>query len=288
MTSISNGGSFLPKSSGVEGANPYGRVIHFGIREHAMGAIINGIALHGLTKIYAGTFLVFSDYMRGSVRLAAIMDLPVTFVWSHDSIGVGEDGPTHQPIEHLVSLRSIPNFSVIRPADGNEVSVAWREIIRRRKPVGLILSRQNLPVFDRNSCGSAEGLTNGAYVICDSDGTPDAILIATGSEVSLAISAARTLKESGINVRVVSAPCLEWFRETSNEYREQVLPKSVKARVAIEAGVSQGWREIVGDEGEIISLEHFGASGSASTLFKEYGFTVENVITKVKSVIKND
>ena len=288
MTSISNGGSFLPKSSGVEGANPYGRVIHFGIREHAMGAIINGVALHGLTKIYAGTFLVFSDYMRGSVRLAAIMDLPVTFVWSHDSIGVGEDGPTHQPIEHLASLRSIPNFSVIRPADGNEVSVAWREIIRRRKPVGLILSRQNLPVVDRNSYGSADGLVNGAYVICDSDGTPDAILIATGSEVSLAISAAKTLIESGINVRVVSAPCLEWFRETSNEYKEQVLPKTVKARVAIEAGVSQGWREIVGDDGEIISLEHFGASGSAGTLFKEYGFTVENVITKVKSVMKND
>lgn len=286
MTSISNGGSFLPNSSEVQGANPYGRIIHFGIREHAMGAILNGIALHGLSKIYGGTFLVFSDYMRGSVRLASIMDLPVTFIWSHDSIGVGEDGPTHQPIEHLAALRSIPNFSVIRPADGNEVSIAWREIIKRRKPVGLILSRQNLPIIDRKNFSPAEGLANGAYVLCDTDGSPDAILIATGSEVSLAISAANALKERNIKVRVVSAPCLEWFSETSQAYRESVLPKEIRARVAIEAGVAQGWREIVGDEGVIISLEHFGASGSAGTLFKEYGFTVDNVVAKVESVIK--
>jgi transketolase len=287
MTSIANGGSFLPNSSDMPGANPYGRVIHFGIREHAMGAILNGITLHGLTKTYAGTFLVFSDYMRGSVRLAAIMDIPVTFVWSHDSIGVGEDGPTHQPIEHLAALRAIPNLAVIRPADGNEVAVAWREIIKRRKPVGLILSRQNLPIIDRSCCGSADGVAKGAYVVCDSDGIPDAIIIATGSEVSLAITAANTLKESGIKVRVVSAPSLEWFAETDAAYKESVLPKSVKARLAIEAGIGQGWRELVGDAGEILSIEHFGASGSAGTLFKEYGFTVENVMVKVKSVMKN-
>jgi transketolase len=287
MTSIANGGSFLPKSSNISGANPYGRVIHFGIREHAMGAILNGITLHGLTKTYAGTFLVFSDYMRGSVRLAAIMDLPVTFVWSHDSIGVGEDGPTHQPIEHLAALRAIPNLAVVRPADGNEVAIAWREIIKRKKPVGLILSRQNLPIIDRSCCGSAEGVAKGAYIVCDTEGTPDAIIIATGSEVSLAISAANSLKEGGIKVRVVSAPSLEWFAETDAAYKESVLPKSVKARVAIEAGIAQGWRELVGDAGDILSIEHFGASASAGTLFKEYGFTVENVVAKVKTVMKN-
>jgi transketolase len=215
------------------------------------------------------------------------MDLPVTFVWSHDSIGVGEDGPTHQPIEHLAALRAIPNLAVVRPADGNEVAIAWREIIKRKKPVGLILSRQNLPIIDRSCCGSAEGVAKGAYIVCDTEGTPDAIIIATGSEVSLAISAANSLKEGGIKVRVVSAPSLEWFAETDAAYKESVLPKSVKARVAIEAGIAQGWRELVGDAGDILSIEHFGASASAGTLFKEYGFTVENVVAKVKTVMKN-
>ncbi|MEN9735754.1 MAG: hypothetical protein RL129_464 [Actinomycetota bacterium] len=284
-TTISGGGSFLPSNSDMKGANPFGRIIHFGIREHAMGAILNGIALHGLTKVFAGTFLVFSDYMRGSVRLASLMKLPVTFVWSHDSIGVGEDGPTHQPIEHVASLRAIPNFTVIRPADANEVAVTWREIIKRQEPVGLILSRQNLPVIDRGCCGSAEGVANGAYVLCDSEKNPDVIIIATGSEVSLAVTAASKLKEEGIQVRVVSAPSLEWFKKTPSTYQESVLPKSVRARVSIEAGVSQGWREWVGDAGEIISIDQFGASGSAGELFKEYGFTVENVVTKVKATI---
>jgi transketolase len=287
-TNIPNGGSFLPKSSSMKSANEFGRVIHFGIREHAMGAILNGITLHGLTRTFAGTFLVFSDYMRGAVRLAALMDLPVTFVWSHDSIGVGEDGPTHQPVEHLAALRAIPNLAVIRPADANEVSVLWREIIKRRKPVGLILSRQNLPVIDRSCCGASENAANGAYILCDTEGTPDAILIATGSEVSLAISAANELKKDGIKVRVISAPSLEWFREKDKSYRDSVLPPTVKARVAIEAGISQGWHEWVGDKGAVIGIDHYGASGSAGALFKKFGFTVENVVSTVRVVLKND
>ena len=286
-TNIPNGGSFLPASSSMKNANEYGRVIHFGIREHAMGAILNGITLHGLTRTFAGTFLVFSDYMRGAVRLAALMDLPVTFVWSHDSIGVGEDGPTHQPVEHLAALRAIPNLAVIRPADANEVTIVWREIIKRRKPVGLILSRQNLPVIDRSCCGKVEGAANGAYIVCDTEGVPDAIIIATGSEVSLAITAAGELKNEGIKVRVVSAPSLEWFREMDAKYRESVLPSNVTARVAIEAGISQGWHEWVGNDGAIIGIDHYGASGSAGELFKKFGFTVENVVKTVKAVSKN-
>jgi len=270
----------------MEGADPYGRVIHFGIREHAMGGILNGIALHGLSKPFGGTFLVFSDYMRGAVRLAALMDIPVTFVWTHDSIGLGEDGPTHQPIEHVASLRLIPNLAVIRPADANETSIAWREVIKRAKPAGLALSRQNLPVLDRTVFASAEGVANGAYVLSDSEGTPDVIIIATGSEVALAITAQATLKEQGVKARVVSAPCLEWFEQTSEAYRESVLPAAVKARVSVEAGVAQGWREYVGDAGEIISINHFGASASAGTLFKEYGFTAEAVVAAAQSSIK--
>jgi transketolase len=287
-TNIVEGGSFLPTSSKMPGANPYGRIIHFGIREHAMGAILNGIALHGLTRVFGGTFLVFSDYMRGAVRLAALMDLPVTYIWSHDSIGVGEDGPTHQPIEHLAALRAIPNLSVVRPADANEVTVAWAEIVRRRKPVGLILSRQNLPVIDRSKYGNASGVVNGAYVVCDTAKVPDAILIATGSEVHLAIKAAENLKLEGIAVRVVSAPSLEWFSETTLEYQESVLPKTVRARVAIEAGVTQGWHKWVGDSGRIIGIDHFGASASAGSLFEKYGFTVENLVNTVKSIIQDD
>ena len=277
-TTITGSGSFLPASSAMAGANPYGRIIHFGIREHAMGAIINGITLHGLTKSFGGTFLVFSDYMRGSVRLAALMDIPSIFVWTHDSIGLGEDGPTHQPVEHIASLRLIPNFAVVRPADANETAIAWREVIKRGKPVGFALSRQNLPVLDRSNCASAEGTAKGAYIICDTKGVPDVILIATGSEVHIAITAGELLAKKNISARVVSAPSLEWFEGQNAAYREEVLPSAVKARVSIEAGVGSGWYKYVGDSGEIISLEHFGASASASELFKEYGFTPENIV----------
>ncbi len=276
-TTINGGDSFLPSSSQMENANPYGRIIHFGIREHAMGAILNGIALHGLTRSFGGTFLVFSDYMRGAVRLAALMDIPSIFVWTHDSIGLGEDGPTHQPVEHIASLRLIPNFAVIRPADANETAIAWREVITRRKPVGFALSRQNLPVIDRTKCGSAEGVAKGAYIVCDTEKEADVILIATGSEVQVAIAAVELLKLQSISARVVSAPSLEWFEEQSDSYKESVLPKKIKARVSIEAGVGAGWHKYVGDTGEIISLEHFGASASAGELFNEYGFTAENV-----------
>jgi transketolase len=250
-----------------------------------MGAILNGIALHGLTKPFGGTFLVFSDYMRGSVRLAAIMDIPVTFVWTHDSIGVGEDGPTHQPVEHVASLRLIPNFAVVRPADANETSVAWGEIIKRGKPAGFALSRQNLPVIDRTECGSAAGVAKGAYVVCEAEGTPDVILIATGSEVSVAIAARALLASEGIKARVVSAPCLEWFEQEGAAYRESILPVAVKARVSVEAGVGAGWREYVGDAGEIISLDRYGASAAAGVLFREFGFTAENVAAAAKKSI---
>ena len=285
-TTIEHGGSFLPSTSQMAAADPYGRIIHFGIREHAMGAILNGIALHGLTKAFGGTFLVFADYMRGSVRLAAIMDIPSTFVWSHDSVGVGEDGPTHQPVEHLASLRAIPNFAVVRPADANEIVIAWREILTRQKPAGLILSRQNLPVVDRSIYASAEGVAKGAYILKDSEGTPDVILIATGSEVQYAVAAQALLAAQGVQARVVSAPCIEWFNQCTDSYRESVLPTAIRARVSIEAGIAQGWREIIGDCGVAISLEHYGASASAGYLFKEYGFTPENVVSAAMSSMK--
>jgi transketolase len=284
-TTIEGGGSFLPISSEMKDANPYGRIIHFGIREHAMGGILNGIALHGLTKPFGGTFLVFSDYMRGAVRLAALMNLPVTFVWTHDSIGLGEDGPTHQPVEHLAALRAIPNLTIVRPADANETTIAWREIIKASKPTGLILSRQNLPTIDRTIYASAEGTKFGAYIIKDSVGIPDVILIATGSEVALIVAAATQLAAQGIQARVVSAPSLEWFAAQSAAYRDSVLSPSVKARVSVEAGVAQGWREYVGDAGEIISLDHFGASASANTLFVEFGFTSDHVVAAAKKSI---
>jgi transketolase len=285
-TTIEGGHSFLPASSEMKDADPFGRIIHFGIREHAMGAILNGIALHGLSKPFGGTFLVFSDYMRGSVRLAALMNIPSTFVWTHDSIGVGEDGPTHQPIEHVASLRAIPNLAVIRPADANETAIAWREVITRQKPAGLILSRQNLPVLDRTQYASAEGLAQGAYILKDSVGTPDVILIATGSEVQYAVAAATMLENQGVKARVVSAPCIEWFNEQSDAYKESVLPSAVRARVSIEAGIALGWREIIGDAGVAISIEHYGASAAAGVLFKEYGFTAENVVESALSSIK--
>lgn len=285
-TTIEGGRSFLPTSSVMKDADQYGRIIHFGIREHAMGAVLNGIALHGLTKPFGGTFLVFSDYMRGAVRLAALMDIPATFVWTHDSIGLGEDGPTHQPVEHIASLRAIPNFAMIRPADANETAVAWREVIKRQKPVGFALSRQNLPVLDRAVVTSAEGVKNGAYVLSDSAAKPDVILIATGSEVHVALGAQKLLADKGVHARVVSAPCLEWFAEQSPEYRNSVLPSDVKARVSVEAGVALSWRDIVGDAGVSVSLEHFGASAGAGILFKEFGFTPENVANAALHSIK--
>lgn len=286
-TSIEGGKSFLPLSSTMKDANPYGRIIHFGIREHAMGAILNGISLHGLTRSFGGTFLVFSDYMRGAIRLAALMDIASIFVWTHDSIGLGEDGPTHQPVEQIASLRLIPNFALIRPADANETAVAWREVLTRNKPAGFALSRQSLPVIDRSVYGSVEGVAKGAYIICDTKSAPDVILIATGSEVHIAISAAELLQSHSISARVVSAPSLEWFDEQEDSYKQSVLPVKIRARVSIEAGVGSGWHKYVGDAGEIISLEHFGASASASELFTEYGFTAENIVAAALRTISN-
>jgi transketolase len=285
-TTIEGGGSFLPSSSAMKGANPYGRIIHFGIREHAMGSILNGIALSGLTKSFGGTFAVFSDYMRPAVRLAALMKLPSIFVWTHDSIGLGEDGPTHQPIEHFAALRAIPDFDVIRPADANEVAAAWKIIIKSRKASGILLSRQNLPVFDRTKFGSVDGVARGAYILKEASRSPQLILMATGSEVSLAVESAQALEESGIATRVVSIPCFEWFNQQSQTYKDEVLPPSVKARVSIEAGISQGWREYVGDAGACVSLERYGASAGANVLFKEFGFTVDNVVATAKKVLK--
>ena len=289
-TTIEGSASFLPAASQMANADPYGRVIHFGIREHAMGAILNGMALHGLVKPFGGTFLVFSDYMRGAVRLSALMQLPVTYVWTHDSIGLGEDGPTHQPVEHLASLRTIPGFSVIRPCDANEVTVCWQEIIKRLRPSGLVLSRQNLPVIDRSKYSPAQEAAKGAYVLAygssSSKNECDVILMATGSEVSLAILAREKLIAEGIKARLVSVPCLEWFMEQSESYRNEVLPKSIKARVSIEAGVAQPWYRFIGDSGVAISVEKFGASASGEILFKEYGFTVDNIVSAAKESIK--
>jgi transketolase len=284
-TTIEGGGSFLPSTSAMKGANPYGRIIHFGIREHAMGSIINGIALSGLTKAFAGTFAVFSDYMRPAVRLAALMKLPSIFVWTHDSIGLGEDGPTHQPIEHFAALRAIPDFDLIRPADANEVAAAWKEILKRRKACGILLSRQNLPVFDREVFGSIDGVARGAYILKEASSAPKVILMATGSEVALAVTSAMQLEESGVPTRVVSVPCFEWFNEQDQKYKDEVLPPSIKARVSIEAGIAQGWRDYVGDNGACISLEHYGASAGANVLFNEFGFNVANVIETVKKVL---
>ncbi len=282
-TSIKGGGSFLPASSSIDGANPYGRIIHFGIREHAMASILNGITLHGLTRSFGGTFAVFSDYMRPAVRLAALMQIPATFVWTHDSIGVGEDGPTHQPIEHFAALRAIPGLDVIRPGDANEVTEAWKKIITRDRACGILLSRQNLPVFDRTVCQPASGTAHGAYVLKDLP-NPKAILIATGSEVSLAIDTHPALATEGINVRVVSAPCLEWFAEQDQSYKDSVLSPGV-VKISIEVGIAQGWRELIGDSGVAISLEHYGASADAKRLFKEFGFSVDNVAAVVKKAI---
>jgi transketolase len=272
-TTIGGTTSFLPDEPG-------GRTIHFGIREHAMAAIMNGIALDGLTLPYGGTFLVFSDYMRGAIRLSALMDLPVTYVLTHDSVGVGEDGPTHQPVEHLAALRAIPGLDVIRPGDANETAWAWRHLLARRRPAALILSRQNLPVPDRlaDGLGAARDLCGGAYVLADTPLTKiDVLLLATGSEVQLAMEARELLQADGIGARVVSAPCLEWFAEQTSEYREDVLPGAVRARVSVEAGIAMPWRGLVGDAGRCVSVERYGESAPAGALFAKLGFTAEAV-----------
>jgi len=280
--------SFIPtgKQTREWSGGPYGRTLHFGIREFGMGLILNGIALQGLTRPYGGTFLVFSDYMRAAARLAAIQQLGVTFVWTHDSIGLGEDGPTHQPIEHLAALRVIPDFDVVRPADANETAAAWVAILRNDRPAGLCLSRQALPTQDPKVAKIAN-VAKGAYILREaSTGTPDVILIATGSEVGLAMSAAEALEKGKIATRVVSMPCREWFERQSKSYQEKVLPTAVKARVSVEAGVPMGWRELVGDAGEIIAIDHFGASADAATLFREFGFTPEKVVAAAKKSLK--
>ncbi|MFF7559004.1 transketolase [Streptomyces pseudovenezuelae] len=281
-TTIDKTSSFLPKDNALPEADPYGRTVHFGIREHSMAAEMNGIALHGNTRIYGGTFLVFSDYMRNAVRLSALMQLPVTYVWTHDSIGLGEDGPTHQPVEHLASLRAIPGLNVVRPADANETATAWAEILRRHAtdpaPHGLALTRQGVPTYAPNPDAA-----KGGYVLRDSSTeAPDVVLIATGSEVQLAVAARERLEAEGVGTRVVSMPSVEWFEEQPREYRESVLPPSVRARVAIEAGIGLTWYRFTGDAGRIVSLEHFGASADAKTLFAEYGFTPENVVAAAR------
>ena len=275
-TTIEHGGEFLPASSTIPGADPFGRVLHFGVREHAMGAILNGIALGGLTRPFGGTFLVFSDYMRGAVRLSALMNVPVTYVWTHDSIGLGEDGPTHQPIEHLWSLRAMPNLAVVRPADGNETSAAWHATLAQRSPVGLILSRQNLPTVT-DSADAMAGVRRGAYVVADSP-DPQVLLLATGSEVHLAVQAYERLSADGVASRVVSMPCLEWFDAQDRAYRDSVLLPSVRARVAVEAGATIGWWKYVGDNGRVIGTDTFGASADPKTLFDEAGITVDAIV----------
>jgi len=285
-TTIEGGGSFVPAKWQVAHWTPTkaGRILHFGVREHAMGAILNGITLSGHTRVFGGTFLVFSDYMRPAVRLAALMGVPATYVWTHDSVALGEDGPTHQPIEHLTALRAIPNLAVVRPADANETSYAWLEILKRKNaPAGIILTRQNLPVFQRDASSGADQVAKGAYILQEaSNGKPDVILIATGSEVQFAVAARTELESQGISTRVVSAPCLEWFEEQSTEYRESVLPSSVKARVSIEAGLTMGWRKYVGDQGASIGIDHYGASADYATLYREFGITTEAVVAAAK------
>ncbi|WBQ08556.1 transketolase [Kribbella sp. CA-293567] len=282
--------SFIPAEHATKEfqGDEYGRVLHFGIREHGMGAVLNGIALHGGTRPYGGTFLVFSDYMRPSVRLAALMKLPVTYVWTHDSIGLGEDGPTHQPVEHLAALRAIPGLDVVRPADANETAAAWATILEHTdRPAGLVLTRQNVPVYPRGTDGFAttENVHKGGYTLLDTDGTPDVILIGTGSELQLAVEASKTLAAEGIKARVVSLVSREWFDEQDDAYRDSVIPAGVRARVSVEAGIKLGWRELVGDAGRSVSLEHYGASADYKRLYSEFGITAEAVVQAAKDSI---
>jgi transketolase len=279
--------SFIPAAHQTKEwqGGPYGRTLHFGIREHAMGAIINGITLHGGTRVYGGTFLVFSDYMRPPVRLASLMQIPSIFVWTHDSIGLGGDGPTHQPVEHLAALRAIPGLDIVRPADANETAVCWRATLEKTDgPIGLVLSRQNLPVLDPAKTGDA---VKGAYILEEgSTGLPEVILVATGSEVGLALKARAILEADGASTRVVSMPCIEWFRAQPSSYQQQVLPPDIKARVSIEAAVPQGWREIVGDAGEIVAINHFGASAEGDVVFEQFGFTPDRVVAAAHAALE--
>ncbi|MCU1425543.1 MAG: transketolase [Microbacteriaceae bacterium] len=293
LTTISGAGSFVPEKWSTHDwkASPAGRVLHFGIREHAMGAILNGIVLHGNTRPFGGTFLIFSDYMRPAVRLAALMKAPAIYVWTHDSVALGEDGPTHQPIEQLATLRAIPGLDIVRPGDANETAWAWKTILERRGgPAGIALTRQNIPVFERGEgdahdevFASAKNVAKGAYVLAEApNGTPDIIFIATGSELQIAVEAREVLKGEGINARVVSAPSLEWFEEQDAAYRESVLPAAVTARVSIEAGISLTWERYVGGAGRSVSIEHFGASADYKTLFREFGMTTEAAVAAAK------
>ena len=297
-TTIAGAKSFVPSvhSTHEWSGDHYGRVLHFGIREHAMGSILNGIALHGKTRSYGGTFLIFSDYMRPAVRLAALMEVPSIFVWTHDSIALGEDGPTHQPIEQLATLRAIPGLDIVRPADANEVSFAWMKILSRRQgPAGIALTRQNLPVIARGtvdatgqSVSPASNVQFGGYVLVDaSNNNPEIILIATGSEVQLALAARLELEQSGVKTRVVSMPCVEWFEEQTDSYKESVLPKNIRARVSVEAGLALGWAKYV-QHGDSVSIEHYGASADYKTLFSKFGITTEAVVSKARSVLERN
>jgi transketolase len=287
-TTMEGADSFGPTSIATKmwAAEPYGRTLHFGVREHAMGSILNGIALHGPTRPYGGTFLVFSDYMRPAVRLAALMKSSVVYVWTHDSIGLGEDGPTHQPIEHLAALRAIPGLAVLRPGDANETAHAWRATLERPEgPKGIALTRQDLPILAGTS---AEGVAKGGYVLADaSSGDPQVILIGTGSELQIAVEAREQLEADGVPTRVVSMPCVEWFDEQDASYRESVLPAAVRARVSVEAGIAMPWQRFTGDAGENVSIEHFGASADYKTLFREFGFTTENVVAAARRSLAN-
>ena len=285
LTTMKGEPSFLPgnRQTPMWQGGPYGRTLHFGIREHGMGSILNGIAVHGGTRVYGGTFLQFSDYMRGAVRLAALMELPVTYVWTHDSVGLGEDGPTHQPIEHLWSLRNIPHLDVVRPADANETAAAWQAILERTdRPAALCLSRQNVPTFDRVIFAPAAGVARGAYVMAD--GT-DVILIGSGSEVQIAVAARELLAADGISARVVSMPCTEWFTEQDASYQEEVLPAAMRARVSVEAGITPPWKIFVGDAGESVGVDHYGASAAAAVIYEKFGITAEAVAAAAKSSI---
>ncbi|GAA3938731.1 transketolase [Actinoplanes auranticolor] len=289
-TTMTGEPSFIPAERQTRNwsGDPYGRTLHFGIREHAMGSILNGIALQSLTRPYGGTFLVFSDYMRPAVRLAALMQLPATYVWTHDSIGLGEDGPTHQPIEHLAALRAIPGLDVVRPGDANETAVCWRTVLEHTdRPAGMILTRQNLPVLDRGPGGyaAADGAARGGYVLAGAGDDAAVLLIATGSEVQIALDARDVLAGEGIAARVVSMPCREWFAQQPLSYRDEVLPPAQRARVSVEAGIGQGWRDIIGDAGRIISLEHFGASADYQRLYQEFGITAEAVAQAARDSI---
>jgi transketolase len=284
---LKNAQSMQKINSDIANSSIGGKYLHFGIREHAMGSIMNGMALYGFTRPFGATFLIFSDYQKPAIRLASIMQLPVTYVWTHDSIGLGEDGPTHQPVEQLWSLRSIPGFAVVRPCDANEVAICWLKIMEDRKPAGIVLTRQNIPTLDRKINAPAANARKGAYILQDApNSNPEVILIATGSEIELALNAQKELNSQSINTRVVSMPCVEWFQEQPPSYQESVLPRNVKAKIAIEAGSTFGWYQFVGLEGGVIGLDHYGASGKPDLLYKEFGITVEKIVAKAKELKK--